>query len=357
MSKVTVIAEAGVNHNGSLEMAKQLVDVAAAAGADVVKFQTFRADQVVCKDAPKAAYQIRQTGASETQLEMIRTLELSQQEHRELLEHCAKVGIRFLSTPFDIDSLEFLTGALGVDLLKIASGELTNAQLLYKAALSGKPLILSTGMSTLGEIENALGGIACGYLKTGCKPGSTAFHAAYCSPEGQSVLRERVTLLHCTSEYPAPSADVNLRAMDTLAAAFSLPVGLSDHTLGNSVAIAAVARGAAVIEKHVTLNKDLPGPDHRASLEPQELKDLVDAVRQVEVALGVPMKLPSRSEQKNISIVRRSLVASAPIRRGELFTEHNLGAKRPGGGVSAANYWDFIGQTASRDYAQDEQIS
>lgn len=358
--RVYIIAEAGVNHNGSVAMARELIDAAVTAGADAVKFQTFRADRLVSCGAAKAQYQIRATDADESQHEMLRRLELDEAAHRELIGHCRQRGIQFLSTPFDLESVELLGVTFDLPCLKLASGEITNAPLLVKAASVGKPLILSTGMSTLADVEGALGALAFGYTagKVAGKvaPGAAAFRSAYASPEGQRALGEKVTLLHCTTEYPAPFAEVNLRSMDTLAAAFGLPVGFSDHTEGIAVAIAAAARGAAVIEKHFTLDRGLPGPDHKASLEPEQLREMVVGIRRVEAALGSSRKLPSPSEIGNAAVARKSLVAAGEIRQGEAFTEENLGVKRPGTGLSPLYYWDLLGRRAGRDYAKDEAV-
>ena len=350
-----IIAEAGVNHNGSLDLALQLVDVAHASGANAVKFQTFQAARLVSRVAPKAEYQKRTTDAGESQFEMIRKLELDEAAHRKLIERCAQKGIEFISTPFDLESVEMLA-RLQVRRLKLPSGELTNGPLLWSAARTGLPAILSTGMARLGEIEEALGALALGYL--GIKPKSRRSLAeVFASTAGQQALREKVSLLHCTTEYPALASEVNLRAMDTLAQSFGLPVGLSDHTEGSAVAVAAVARGAAIIEKHFTLDRNLPGPDHKASLEPAELKAMVAAIRSAEASLGSPIKGPADSERKNMSVARKSLVALKAIRRGEVFTAENLGVKRPGNGVSPMDYWDTLGQTATRDYAPDDPIA
>jgi N-acetylneuraminate synthase len=350
-----IIAEAGVNHNGSLEIARQLVMVAAAAGADAVKFQTFKTDALVSRSAPKADYQARTTSAEETQHEMIRKLELDIHAHEALLEQCRLSGIEFLSTPFDLESVDLLASRFDLRCIKIPSGDITNAPLLLRIARTGKPVILSTGMSTLGEIEDALGVLAYGYLG-GNDPSTSAFSAAYCSSEGAAIIREKVTLLHCTTEYPAPLEDVNLRVMDTLQRAFDLPVGYSDHTQGIAVPIAAVARGAVVIEKHFTLDRNLPGPDHKASLEPDELKQMVEAIRQVERSLGTGRKQPTPSELKNMNVARKSLVASREIAVNELFTVDNLTVKRPGSGMSPLGYWDLIGRKAVRDFTEDEMI-
>ncbi|ALG67633.1 N-acetylneuraminate synthase [Beggiatoa leptomitoformis] len=358
MNKPTyIIAEAGVNHNGSLEMALRLIDVAVDAGADAVKFQTFKAEKIVTQSAPKAEYQQQTTDANESQFAMIKKLELSEADHLQLLQYCQKVGIAFLSTPFDEDSIDFLVNQLGLSSLKMASGEITNAPLLLKAARTQCPVILSTGMSTLGDVETALSVLAFGYTQPmGIEPNLTRFMQAYHSPTGQAVLQEKVILLHCTTEYPAPVDQVNLYAMDTLQAAFGLPVGLSDHTEGIVIPLAAVARGACVIEKHFTLDRQLPGPDHRASLEPAELKAMVQGIRQIEQAFGHSIKKPSVSEQANREIARKSLTATRNIKQGEAFTTENLTIKRPGTGISPLFYWNWLHKTAERDYVADELI-
>lgn len=353
---IYIIAEAGVNHNGSLDMAKELVDVAVLAGANAVKFQTFRADRLVSGTAPKAEYQTRTTEPSESQYEMLRRLELGESAHRELIAYCRQRGIQFLSTPFDPESVDLLATTFDLPCLKLPSGEITNAPLLLKAASTGKAVILSTGMSTLAEVEEALGVLAFGYLHREVSPSIAAFREAYLSREGQRVLEENVILLHCTTEYPAPFAEVNLRAMDTLAAAFGLPVGFSDHTEGIAVPVAAAARGAAVIEKHFTLDRSLPGPDHKASLEPDELRAMVQAIRRVELALGSGRKLPAPSEAKNMAVARKSIVAAWEIAAGEPFTAENIDVKRPGTGISPLHYWEVIGRKARRNFAKDEVI-
>lgn len=355
-SRCLIIAEAGVNHNGTIDMAISLIDAAAEAGADIVKFQTFKAEAVVSRFAPKADYQIDATGSDESQLEMVRRLELSPDDHRRLLRHCESRGIGFLSAPFDIASARFLVQELGLGQLKIPSGEITNAPLLLEIARLARPVILSTGMSTLGEIEEALGVLAFGYLNSTTQPSRGAFRQAYVSDEGQALLRGKASLLHCTTEYPAPYAETNLAAMDTLRHAFGLPVGFSDHTEGIAVALAAVARGAIIIEKHFTLDRTLPGPDHRASLVPAELATMVAGIRQVEAAIGDGLKRPSASELKNAPVARRSLVAARGIKAGEMFSEGNLTAKRPGNGVSPMDFWAWQGRKACRDFEEDEPV-
>lgn len=350
-----IIAEAGVNHNGSLALAKKLVEVAAESGADAVKFQTFKADTLVSRLAPKAEYQAKATGSGESQHEMIRKLELNEDAHEILIEHCKVCGIEFLSTPFDLESVDLLAGRFDLPLIKIPSGDITNAPLLLKVAKTGKPVILSTGMSTLGEIEDALGVLIFGYLGIS-EPSIGAFRAAYCSAQGRSILQDKVTLMHCTTEYPAPLVDVNLKVIDTLKNAFDLPVGYSDHTEGIAVPVAAVARGATVIEKHFTLDRTLPGPDHKASLEPAELKQMVAAIRIVEQALGSGRKYPAQSELKNISIARKSLVAATTINVGEPFTTENLVVKRPGNGLSPMRYWEMLNRKSGCQFSVDEAV-
>jgi len=357
MKKAYIIAEAGVNHNGSVEMAKKLVDVAVDAGADAVKFQTFKAENLVSKDAQKAEYQQKTTDIHESQYEMLKKLELTEDMHDTLAQYCRKCEIQFLSTPFDECSLNLLIERYDMPYMKIPSGEITNAPFLLKIAKKSKPVILSTGMSTLGEVEQALGILAFGYTaKSDCRPSIQGFYEAYISSVGQQALRENVTLLHCTTEYPTPLNEVNLRAIETLKNAFGLPVGYSDHTEGIAVPIAAVARGAVIIEKHFTLNRELPGPDHKASLEPNELKDMVFAIRQIELAMGDSLKLPTVSEMKNKQVARRSLVAINEIKKGEVFTQYNLGMKRPCDGIAPIYYWEWLGKFADQDYHRDERI-
>jgi N-acetylneuraminate synthase len=363
---VFVIAEAGVNHNGDKDMAFQMVDVAADAGADAVKFQTFKADEVASAAAPKADYQNRTTDAAESQLDMLKRLELPRETHLALKQHCGQKGIRFLSTPFDLGSLDFLISEMNLETLKIPSGEITNGPLLLAAGKSGCDIILSTGMSTLGEVSDALGVLAFAMSGTG-GPSLDAFRDAFESDTGKAALEDKVALLHCTTAYPAPAGDANLKAMETMRNEFGLRVGLSDHTEGIAVSIAAVALGAEIIEKHFTLDRSLPGPDHKASLEPGELKEMVagiraaekklgDGIRAVEEAMGDGVKKPQPSEEKNIPVARKSLVALKAIKEGEPFTEENLGAKRPGGGLSPMEYWRQLGQKAECDLAEGEQL-
>ncbi len=333
LPRVMVIAEAGVNHNGSLDLAFRLIDEAAAAGADIVKFQTFRADREISRHALKAEYQKASSAEQETQLEMARKLEFDSRAHLALISYCKQKGISFLSTPGDLESVQMLAD-LGLEIIKIPSGEITDLPYLRACGSLGKPVIMSTGMADLGEIEDALRVLA------------------------EAGTPERtITLLHCNTEYPTPYSDVNLRAMVTLRDAFKLPVGYSDHTLGIEVPVAAVALGATVIEKHLTLDNNLPGPDHRASLEPAEFQRMVLAIRNIETALGSGIKKASESEKKNKDVARKSIVADRPIKAGEVFTEANLTTKRPGNGISPM-LWDWIiGRTADKDYDEDDLLT
>ena len=328
--KVFIIAEAGVNHNGDLQLAKRLIDEAAKAGADAVKFQTFKAEKIVCKNAEKADYQKETTGKSESQFEMLKKLELTEEMHSQLLTYCKEKDILFLSTPFDEESVDYLTG-LGMDIMKIPSGEITNYPYLRKMAQTGKRVILSTGMSDIEEVKAAV-----------------------------AVLKEYgcidIAVLHCNTEYPTPYEDVNLKAMLTLCNELGIEVGYSDHTKGIEIPIAAVAMGAKIIEKHFTLDKTMEGPDHKASLEPRELKEMISAIRNVEVALGDGVKVPSASEQKNTAIARKSIVAKCKIEKGQIFTEENLTTKRPGTGISPMRWNEIIGTVAQRSYIEDELI-
>lgn len=326
---VYIIAEAGVNHNGSFELAKKLVDAAKEAGVDCIKFQTFKAKNLVSPRAQKAEYQKKTTG-EDSQLSMLEKLELSYDEFIQLKEYCDQVGICFLSTPFDFDSIDFLA-SIDMPFWKIPSGEVTNYPYLVALAKTGKPVVMSTGMCEIEEIRDAV-----------------------------KVLRENgtseISLLHCNTEYPTPFKDVNLKAIATLKKEFGLPVGYSDHTKGIEVPIAAVALGATIIEKHFTLDRNMEGPDHKASLEPSELKALVQSVRNIEQALGSGDKKPSESERKNIPIARKSIVAKCAIRKGEVLSENNLTVKRPGNGLSPMKWPSVIGTKAVRDYEEDDPI-
>lgn len=354
--KVYIIAEAGVNHNGDIELARQLVREGADAGVDAVKFQTFRPEKLVTRSAEKAAYQKLTTGNQESQLAMLQRLTLRDEDYVELEQLCRECGVEFISTPFDSDSLHFLTTKLDMPFIKVPSGEITNAPFLWEIARTQKPVVLSTGMATLGEIENALAVLACGYLRSVFPTSFQEVQEVYVSSEGQKVLQDKVQLLHCTTQYPAPASQANLRAMDTIKSAFGLPVGYSDHTEGITIPVAAVARGAQIIEKHFTLDKNMSGPDHKASLEPGELKSMVQAIRNVEQAIGTGIKIPAADEVPNIPIVRKCLVAARNIADGEVFSQVNLTAKRAGKGISPMAIWGILGKKAARDYRKDEIV-
>lgn len=357
MKRTYIIAEAGVNHNGNEELALQLIAAAAKAGADVVKFQTFKAKKLVTSQAKQANYQKINTQKEESQLAMLSRLELSYDVHHRLIAYCAELGIEFLSSAFDLDSLNFLVNDLKLKKLKIPSGEITNAPLILAHARTSCELIVSTGMATLAEIEDVLGVIAFGLIRPLNEiPSRNAFQAAYFSESGQQALREKVILLHCTTEYPAPLMDINLAAMNTMASAFQLRVGYSDHTEGIFVPIAAVARGAIVIEKHFTLDKTMEGPDHKASLNPQELTEMINGIRQTEQIIGNGIKGPRPSELANKDIARKSLVANSLIKKGEILSSANLTVLRPGHGISPYNYWDLLGSPASYNFEEGELI-
>ncbi len=333
MNKTFIIAEAGVNHNGSLSIAKKMVEKAAKAGADAVKFQTFKARDLVSKIAPKAEYQLKTTNSSESQFEMIKRLELDRDMHEILIEHCEKNSIMFLSSPFDLKGIDLLE-KLNLSIFKIPSGEITNLPYLRKIGSLRKEIILSTGMATIKEIKTALDIL------------TTA-----------GTLQKNITILHCNTEYPTPMLDVNLNAMKTMKSVFpSVKVGYSDHTQGIEVAIAAAALGAKVIEKHFTLDNTMEGPDHNASLEPKELQQMVQAIKNIKMALGNGIKEPSASEKPNIAVVRKSIMAAKDISKGEIFSETNLTAKRPGTGISPMLWDDIIGKRASRNFHADELI-
>lgn len=332
MSKVFIIAEAGVNHNGSIELAKKLIDAASESGADAVKFQTFKAENLVSKSAQKADYQKETTDTDESQYAMLKKLELDVGVHKELMSYCKEKKIMFLSTPFDHDSIELLN-KLGLEIFKIPSGEITNLPYLRHIGSLNKQVVLSTGMADIGEIEDALDII----IEAGTK-------------------KENITVLHANTMYPTPMEDVNLKAMVTIGNTFDIGFGYSDHTLGIEVDIAAVAMGASCIEKHFTLDKTMEGPDHKASLEPDELKAMVDGIRNIELALGSVIKKPSKSETPNIKIARKSIVANCEIKKGEIFTEENLAIKRPGDGMSPMRWNEVIGIIAKKDYIKDDRI-
>ena len=332
MNKVFVIAEAGVNHNGSVELAKKLIDVASESGADAVKFQTFKAEKLVSKNAQKADYQKQTTDTKESQFDMIKKLELDMDTHKELMAYCKTKNILFLSTPFDHDSIELLND-LGLEILKIPSGEITNLPYLRHIGKLNKKVILSTGMADIGEIEDALDILICAGTK-----------------------KENITVLHANTMYPTPMEDVNLKAMVTIGNTFDIAFGYSDHTLGIEVDIAAVAMGASCIEKHFTLDKTMEGPDHKASLEPNELNAMVKAIRNIELALGSSAKKPSKSESPNIQIARKSIVALKNIKQGETLSEENITVKRPGMGINPMRWDEIVGSIANKNYKEDELI-
>ena len=334
MKHVLIIAEAGVNHNGSLDIAKKLIDKAVEAGVDIIKFQTFKSEKLVSKAARQAEYQQRNIGKKdEGQLAMLKKLELSETDHEELIAYCREKGIRFFSTAFDMDSIEYLH-SLNLDLWKIPSGEVTNYPYLRKIAQYHEPVILSTGMCELSDIDAAVRVLI-----------------------DFGVKKEQITILHCNTEYPTPYEDVNLRAMLEIRDRFGVNVGYSDHTNGIEVPVAAVAMGATVIEKHFTLDKNMEGPDHKASLEPDELKAMVRAIRNIEKSLGSGHKSISESEKKNIEIARKSIVAACPIKKGEMFTEDNLTVKRPGNGISPMRWNEVVGKIAIKDFEEEEMIA
>ncbi len=328
---VCIIAEAGVNHNGDINIARQMIDVAAGSGVDYIKFQTFKAEKLVVENAQQADYQKRNTGKSESQLDMLKKLELTQDDFIELKKYCGEKKVGFISTPFDLDSIDFLE-SLDMDFWKVPSGEVTNYPYLVKIAETGRPVVMSTGMCDMEEIREAVKVLG----DNGCS---------------------KLTLLHCNTMYPTPFEDVNLKAMETLEKEFKMPVGYSDHTLGIEIPIAAVAFGAVVIEKHFTLDKNMPGPDHKASIDPEELKQMVSAIRNVEKALGDGEKCVTDSEKANKAVARKSIVAAVDIKAGELFTEDNLTVKRPGTGINPMIWPEVLGKKANRDFKKDDLIT
>lgn len=359
MIATLIIAEAGVNHNGQLDIAYQLVDAAVEAGVDIIKFQTFKAEKLVTQYAKQAQYQSTNTEKDESQYAMLKKLELTFEEHMLVYKYCQQKGIEYLSTAFDEDSLYFLANDIGLKLLKIPSGEITNAPLVLAHAYTGLHLIVSTGMATLEEIKLALGVIAFGLLNRSTRenaPSINAFKAAYDSVEGKKLLADKVSLLHCTTEYPAPYEEVNLNAIELMKDEFNLPTGYSDHTEGILIPPIAVAKGAVIVEKHFTLNRKMKGPDHKASIEPEELSQMVKDIRLVELVLGCKNKSPTVSERKNIPVARKSIVASKSIEKGKFFTTDNLTVLRPGSGVSPMNYFDLIGRKANKDYKSGDLI-
>ncbi|WP_339882502.1 N-acetylneuraminate synthase [Vreelandella maris] len=353
--RVFIIAEAGVNHNGDRQRAFDLVDAAAQSGADAVKFQTFNAKRLAAASAPKAAYQQQTTEADENQLAMLQSLELPLEWHGELQAHAHKHGIEFLSTAFDIQSLAFLD-TLNLPFYKVPSGELTNGPLLWAFAHAGKPLVISTGMATLSEVEQGLAVVSHALIHDQPPISMKEVWQSWSKPGARDVLTNHVSLLHCTSQYPTPMNEVNLKAMDTLSAVFRLPVGYSDHTLGTIIPVAAAARGATIIEKHFTLNRQLPGPDHNASLEPYELTHMVADIRQITSALGDGHKAPQPSEWDTRIAARQNLVAAATIKQGDVFSSENMTTARAGQGELASSFWDYLGKQAARDYQPGEAL-
>lgn len=354
--KTYIIAEAGVNHNGSLEMAKELVMVAKEAGADAVKFQTFKAENLVTKQAQQAAYQVENLGEASSQFAMLKKLELSYDEFIELQSFCQSKQIEFLSTPFDFESVDFLLDEIAIATAKIPSGELTNAPFIHYIATKQKPIILSTGMATVEEIHEALAFIAYGLVKSNEPVTIERVNNFYTTQEAKEALKNYVTLLHCTTQYPAPVDSINLKAMIEMERIFQLPIGLSDHSEGIHIPLVAIGMGATVIEKHFTLDKTLEGPDHVASLNPNELKAMIKGIREVEQALGNGIKSPTSIELQNRIPARKSIVAKQTIQAGEKFSVGNLTVKRPGDGMQPSKYWSLIGELASKSYEEDELI-
>ena len=357
-SQVIVIAEAGVNHNGTLTKALELVDAAADSGADIIKFQTFKSESLVSKFAQKAKYQIENTQSNESQLEMIKKLELSHQDHILIKKHCEKRGIEFLSTAFEAESLKFLVSELGIKRIKVPSGEIINLPFLLEMAHTRLPILLSTGMATMDEIRTALNTLSFGWTYPDRVPQSKDLKNWKMDSKALELLKKHVCILHCVSNYPAPPEAINLKAMLHIQNEFGLPIGYSDHTLGIAAPIAAVALGARVIEKHFTLDRALPGPDHLASLEPGELKLMVQEIRSCEKLMrGDGLKRPSAQELETAKVARKSIVAGQSLKKGDIFSRDNIAIKRPGSGIKPEFYWDLLGKKASRDYEADELIS
>lgn len=352
-----IIAEAGVNHNGSLDLAFRLVDAAVESRADAVKFQTYKTENLVTKKAKQARYQTKNIGEEMSQFDMLKKLELSYKEFIQLKAYCDVKEIEFLSTPFDRESVDFLIDELKIATVKISSGELTNSPFIHYIATKRKPIILSSGMATLEDIHEALSFIAYGLKFPNEKVLVDKVQSFYETLEAKKWLKKYVTILHCTTEYPTPFKDINLKAMNSLMRELGLNVGLSDHSEGICVPIAAVARGAQIVEKHFTISRFLPGPDHRASLEPHELAEMVSAIRKIEQSLGNEEKRPTLNEVNNQTAARKSLVAAKPIQLGEIFNEENLTVKRPGNGMVPSKYWSLIGTIATKSYEEDELIN
>lgn len=356
MNRTFIIAEAGVNHNGSIDLAKKLIEAAADAGADAVKFQTFKTEKLATPNAPKAEYQRKETASEESQFEMLKKLELDIDTHYKLKEYARKKGIMFLSTPFDEESALMLINELKLPMIKISSGDLTNAPLLLEIAKTDIPIILSTGMADLEEIEFALKVVAFGYINKRTPLSSYEINQSFDYHIAKPILREKVTLLHCTTEYPASVSDINLKSIQSMYSRFDIKTGYSDHTIGIHIPVAAVAMGATVIEKHFTLDREMPGPDHKSSLEPDQLKEMVLAIRDIEKALGTGVKKPVPSELKNRLVARKSIVAVDHISKGEIFTSRNIGVKRPGNGLPPLFYWDLIGKVSDSNYEINQPI-
>lgn len=359
MNKVSIIAEIGVNHNGSEDLAKKLVDSAKNAGADIVKFQTFIASNLVTQDAKKAKYQERISASGDSQFSMLNALELSFNSFKNIARYCENVGIKFMSTAFDKECLDFLVDEIQVNVLKIPSGEITNAPLILEHAKKGLDIFLSTGMASMEEIEDALGVIAYGYMNQGKSNKNLSkenFSNAIKSKAGKRLIKEKVTIFHCTTEYPAPVDEINLNALTQISNTFNTKIGYSDHSKGILIPVSAVAMGALVIEKHFTLDNSMDGPDHFASLEPEEFKEMVDGIRDCEKYMGDGIKKATKSEVQNKLASRKSLVAGRDITSGELFTKDNIDIKRPGGGISPMFFWKILGTNSDRDYSKDELI-
>ncbi|MEK4406555.1 N-acetylneuraminate synthase [Sporosarcina sp. FSL K6-6792] len=351
-----IIAEAGVNHNGSLEMAKQLVDVAKQAGADAVKFQTFKAENLVTRAAQQAGYQVKNLGEATSQFEMLKKLELSYEEFVVLKRYCNFTKVEFLSTPFDFESVDFLLDHIGMSRVKIPSGELTNSPFIHYIATKRKPIIISTGMATMDNIHEALSFLAYGLAFPDQLVDLGQVQAFYSTVEAKLLLNEYITVLHCTTEYPAPFETINLSAMNEMKKELQLPIGFSDHSEGIAVPIAAMALGAVIIEKHFTLDRSLPGPDHRASLEPKELAEMVDGIRAIEQSIGTGSKKPTPFELENRQAARKSIVAKVQIAAGDILTEDHLAIKRPGTGMPPTVYWSLLGKSAKQSYEVDALI-
>tara|TARA_Y200000002_G_scaffold383206_1_gene404011 strand:+ start:4864 stop:5964 length:1101 start_codon:yes stop_codon:yes gene_type:complete len=357
--KLYFIAEAGVNHNGDCKLALKLVDAAISAGADAIKFQTFKSENLVSHSAVKADYQKLRTRKNESQFEMLKSLELSEKEYFQIKKYCQKKKIDFITTAFDEDSLQFIVKKLKVKILKIPSGEITNGPLLLAHGLTGLKIILSTGMSSIQEIREALSVIVYGYMNKNKKFNNLtkkAFLKALNSKKGQSILKKKITILHCTTEYPAPIDDINLDAIYDVLKNFNANIGYSDHSKGELVSLAAASMGVKIIEKHFTLNQNMVGPDHKASLNPAELKSLIRKIRKIETIKGIKVKKAYKSEIKNIHIARKVLIARKEIRIGEKFNDQNMTAKRAGKGINPMNYWKYLGKKSTRVYKKDEII-